>query len=675
MADYITDPTEIQDWVDKPLVFGSGCGQGSGFTYNRAFYGDFGTSNFSSVYYDVRCFEKFNHEHRLIGLILDDTHDDESMKIAILGSDSLAITGEQIHYQAKDISMMGDVNKDGEIWTSEVPYTPIYGTQNPRPSGTLRCYIQGEPIRYPQTNSIDDPIDYQFKWYSDPDLSYSAFGNRYNFGSVGGTLCRVDSSLAVTSTLTRDENTTFVMGEPFTSDWYCAVDSLEPDELLQGNLLEWLYNQYALMYGLWGTTLPLTPPIAFYEPPVLICRNHCFGLRYFNIILTKDKAQALRYLDDGTIPSDAKLLPLDTDNMPGYDPEDGADEPGEDGTQGDDVEDTPNIVPSFGPQSITNNNLYWLQVGQLESFITWFWTQAGKIAELDDLIEKIKGLYNNLGEAVINIRYMPIDISWCGGASAVNSIIVGMIEQTQAVQKINKAMPGERNLGTVTCPQKYGGKFTDYAPYTNVMLYLPYHGYLDLDANMVSGCPITIKAIYDIMSGTILYTIFVTRGGATFLINTVLAKMAVDIPITLQSKADRDSALFSNVSNAVGSLISAGVSASAGNPVGLVMSTSAVAQSGTQSPPMNLKGTVGESGAFYASPYPALYVKRPVYNRPAKYPESVGYPCNKGYKLSNAKVKGYFTVYNPHIDFKRSVKPLQSEVDEIYALLEGGVYK
>lgn len=675
MASYTTNPSEILEYAKKPLVFGSGCSDSlsSATIVNKAFYMDATSSTMSCVFYDWRTFEKFTLTDRIVGYIIDE-YSDGSYKVALLGDNVLLDSRNcEVFSSRKTVQMSGSVSETDGVYKTNVPLTPVYGEAQSMPNGYVGLYSYGENAVYPDGSSVDLPTDFLFTWKESPN---TAFGNRYNFGSIGNTLGRQNGNIVISNTLTRDLDSTLVMGVPYENDnWYSMPDLLEPAQLLQGDILDWLYSEYALMYGWTGYALPLTPPISLIMSPVDLYRTNCRGLRYYNLILTKNYNAAIRYLDDGTLPSDAKLLPLDADNMPGYNPDDGADEPGEDGGENDDIEDTPNVPPAFTTQRITNNNLYWLQAGQLESFITWFWEDAGEVLELEDLFEKLQGLYNNLGDAIINIRYMPVDISWCGGATAVNSIIVGMIECPQSAMKVNKATPGIRSLGSVKIPQKYGGKWSDYAPYTDVMLYLPYHGFLDLDANLVSGREVSIEAIYDIMSGTVQYTIFCTRNGSRFLINSILAKMAVDIPITLQSKADRDSALFSNVSNAVGAMVSAAASAATSNPVGLVMSTAAVAQSGTQSPPMNLKGTVGENGAFYVSPYPAIYVKRAVYNRPARYAESVGYPCNKGYQLKSSEISGYFTVYNPHIDFNEDVKPLQSEVEEIYSLLEGGVYK
>jgi hypothetical protein len=325
-----------------------------------------------------------------------------------------------------------------------------------------------------------------------------------------------------------------------------------------------------------------------------------------------------------------------------------------------------------------------LQAGQLQAFITWFWTQAGEVIELDDLWNRIIGLYNDLSSAVLMIRYFPVNVSYIGGTEDVNDIIVGMVTcSQQGVKKLLKRKPTKVTLGNYNIPTKYNS-FADFSPYTELMLYMPFHGWLSLDVDLFMGKTLRVKGIYDYMSGTLQYLIYVVDNGER-LVNSCIVKMAVDIPITLQSKTDRDSAIFNNVTSAMGNLLSAGVSVATANPIGLIMSTVNATSTGAQSAPIKTYGTQGETGSYFAPNRLCVYLKRPSYNRPNLYKSRVGYPCNKGCYLGVGKdptvdvAKGFTTVYNPTINFAgntysgKKIKPLQSEIEEIYSALEKGV--
>ena len=395
----------------------------------------------------------------------------------------------------------------------------------------------------------------------------------------------------------------------------------------------------------------------------------------FNLILTENEQQALNYLNTGILPSDAHLYPLDWENFPNYVP---GDDDGDDGTDDNTPDDnerdiTPNlpVAPTFTPSMLSNYNWYWLTAPQLQAFINWFWNDVGSINDFSDLVEKIEGLYNDLASAVLMVRYYPVDndATWIGGKESTTSIKLGMIEQSATVDQLKTTVvPSVREIGNVHIPSKYNS-FVDLSPYSALSLYLPFHGFVDMDMNLFSGHDIYIKGVYDHLTGTLQYLIYLDN---QFLVNSFVVKMAVDIPITLQSKNDRDSAIFNNLTSSVGGLLGAGATLATGNPIGLVVGAQSMS-SGVNSAPLNVRGTVGETGAFYAPPQCALILRRPTIAKPSAdiWKGNIGQICGKSYTLSNLRGKGYTKVYNPRITFTSN--PLQSEIDEIYDYLTEGV--
>lgn len=412
----------------------------------------------------------------------------------------------------------------------------------------------------------------------------------------------------------------------------------------------------------------------------VLCNDYNLVSIPYNLILTDVVDYALAYLSNGVVPPDAYLYPLDLDNLPIYNPPDDDGDDGEDDNTPDDntrdVTPNPPVVPSFTPSMLTNNNYYWLTAPQLAAFISWYWNDVGNITDIDDLLAKIEGLYNNLSQAILNIRFMPVEVSWIGGTGAQSNIKIAQIEKDGLVDTLSKTgKPSVETIGHIHIPTKYNS-FVDLSPYSQLSVYLPYHGFLDLDMNIFAGHDLYVKAIYDYMSGTIQYLLYYDN---QFLVNTIICKMAMDIPISLQTKNDRDSAVFQNVSNVVGGLMGAGLSLGTGNPMGLLVGANAL-NSGVASAPLNVKGNVGEQGAFYAPPQCSIILRRPTISKPSQdiWSARVGQICGKSYTLAN--LSGYTTVYNPQITFSGNknadnvtMKPLQSEIEEIYSALEKGV--
>lgn len=642
----------------------------------------------------VKCIDmqQLRTSGRVCGLILDE-NDDGSFKIAVLGNETINQTKI---YEANYVFRTGcsPVAKTDDHY--DYPEIPTLGNDNPAWLCILDFNVNGY---YTVVTDIEEFI---------PSFRQSSVGSSYAKGTIlwtgkyNGNY--IFNSQSGTYTLTTNKNDTLVMGCPFSESYalnppvYGIFDEGEFDlrNILSGDFLNYGLTRYSMLRSLARPAVPIFEPISnvygldgpFADLPAQLDPEYVKTALQFmpvNMILTRDEEAAEDYITNGTLPPDAFLYPLDWAHLPKIQTpgeDDPGDTPGEGGKSGIEGHPTVDPNPTITANMLCNNNLYWLQAGQLESFITWFWQEAGDVATLEDLWEKIQGLYNNLGSAIINIRYFPVDPQYIGGVSDSSNIVVGQIVCPMSNVKIlNKAKMKQRTLGQFKIDPKYGS-FCDYSPYTELQVYLPFHGWMQLDVDIFTGNTLLVKCLYDHISGTIQYKIYVVSGGNEFLVNTCIAKMAVDLPITLQSKGDRDSAIFNNVASAMGNLMGAGASLATKNPIGLIMSTAHGVASGAESAPFKTFGTQGEEGAFFVPNRCAVYMKRPTYNRPNIYPSRVGWPCNKSGTLGS-DFTGFTVVYNPTINFQGNtvteegttytIKPLKEEIDEIYSYLEKGV--
>lgn len=620
-----------------------------------------------------------NTDARKVGLVLDET-EDNGLHIALLSNDVMNYNdvrmfsfGGDVHglmeYDQQGVTDISYVAKADEFYADEINRIRLYD------------YVKGK-LTGETLVSFDEMIDYSPYIEQLKDIDGWSYKNMMQNGSYLNNPSNVH--------LTHDTNTTLHFGIPIDTsgdaDAYVKGDYVaNPLYPSMGNLYSYLDSIYQAIGTLCPREFDSYSEFAMYEINGGEKVNTANGVAIpYNLILTKNAQYAQNYLDNGTLPPDAFLYPMDWDNLPNYNDDDDGEDGEDDNTPDDTTRDiTPNppVIPSFAPSQLTNNNYYWLTALELKNFIGWYWNDVGSVQDIDDLLAKIEGLYNNLSQAIINVRFMPVEYDWIcnlpeGATIPTDNIKIAQIEKSGAVNIISKQGKAiVRDIGHIHIPNKYNS-FVDLAPYSQLSLYLPYHGFLDLDITFLSGHDLYIKAIYDYISGTIQYLIYYDN---QFLINTIVAKMAMDIPISLQTKNDRDSAIFSNVSNAVSGLLGAGLAIGSGNPIGLVVGANAF-NSGMSSAPLNVKGNVGEQGAFYAPPQCAIILRRPTISKPSQdiWKSKVGQICGKSYTLAN--LKGFTTVYNPQINFKGNknsddvvMKPLESEIQEIYSLLEKGV--
>jgi len=615
-----------------------------------------------------KTFHRYPHENRMVGII-DNVNTDESFDIRIIGSDTLRNNSHSCNIRT--ISIVVGENEDGKV--------------------NIPGIVSDNDMH---VDDIEGNVDYN-EWFDYVPTWRASSGVR---GFFSACTEKGSDNMNTNIILTDDVSNALRVGKPlngvpiFTNWKEFPFLGAELYDACSGNLWELMQDYASLMQS--SIQKREAPDATTRALPSMILstdigNTFAFYWKPYNLILTESEALALNYLRTGEIPSDAIIYPWDPDTFPKYQnddtqpPDDGGDDPDEDGSPSDNLPDTPDVIPDVTPQRLTNNNLYWLSASELDDFINWFWTDAGEVASVESLWEKIQGLYNNLASAVINIRFMPVKPAWIGGVTSTNSIIVGNIERSLQtnVSKIAKNNPTKQVIGDVDIKQKIESiktvkGFTNFSPYSQLTLYLPFHGFLDIDNDIFMDSKLQVKALYDIITGTIQYEIYRIKNNKSTLINVIPCKMALDIPITLQSKSERDSAIFQNITGLAGSLVTGGISLAMGNPIGLVMGASqianGVASAGANSIPMSLKGSPQETGAFYSPNRCAIYIRRPVYNKPKLYKSRVGYPCNKSYKLSNDNISGFTQCYNPVIKFTNTA-PLQSEVDEIYNYLEKGV--
>lgn len=691
--------SDCLDWIDKPIGFASKRGkpqtiwedyQSTGYNYFsgnlKADVVEAGNDRVVGYFTDSVALSRFNHDtsKRIVGYVTDE-YDDGGIRVIILGNELIdqspgaseqdrnvkwygqeLTAGISQTYKTNPLSTTGEMIKDGEV----PAYPEVVRSWSMPTTNAFRTRL-GE-YSYNTVTTDGATIDQMIDW--DPPLA------EYNRVTPMDALTDQNGHRVTSMMLTNNKNTSMVFGTGVKniSMPYSSILYWNPLILLSGDL----YTSVITIMMSYKAACPrrFDNRTAFlaYNQHVATTTLNSFNLSAipYNIILTKDYSQAKNYLSNGTLPSDAWLYPLDWTKLPKYDIEPD-DTPDDETDDGDDPDNNPGFdgdpdlpsAPSFTPSTMSRNNYYWIGIGTLDAFINWFWYDVGRWNDFEDIINTIEGLYNNLGSAVLNIRYMPVSNNAyeLGGLSTAQNIKVGMIEKSGAVDTLPGGEAPLVDIGHVTVPKKYSS-FASYSPYSECMLYLPLHGFINIDMDMFTGHDLYVKASYDMLTGTVQYFIYYEN---KFLVNTLQAKMAVDIPITLQSKNDRDSAIFSNVSSAVAGLMGGAISAGTGNPLGLVVGANAM-NSGVASAPMAVKGTVGESGAFYGPSKCKLITKFPVQQKPSSFDQIVGKQLNKTMKLSNSKLSGFTQCYQPRITFSKKV-PLRSEIEEIYKLLEEGV--
>lgn len=377
---------------------------------------------------------------------------------------------------------------------------------------------------------------------------------------------------------------------------------------------------------------------------------------FFDLIITKNLEYAKKYIEDGTIPPDAMVNPSDAKK------DTDSNEDGEDGTKTSTFDENEPSAPVVNSVKLSNLHNYWITKNQMQSFYDAVWD-----TDLTDFVKgAFTGIYENLISNVVSLKYMPAYPAYLGSTGNSSPVILGFKTYDElTVQTIGDTVAPIVDIGSYRFKREYNS-FADYAPYTDIRLYLPFVGVVPLDTNLFMGTgggtpPVLyVKAQYDLQSGLITY--FIMRYKT--MISSISGRMAVEVPISLQSGLDTYKTVSSNF---IGKATSFAGNAIAGNPIGMVAD---IAQGSATAPPQTVFSSVGGDGAFYAHPKCMIMIRHPQYNRPKNYSHVVGFPAYVTKMVSD--LRGFNTIKNPVIPLADGMT--SGERDMIVAAMQKGLY-
>lgn len=372
----------------------------------------------------------------------------------------------------------------------------------------------------------------------------------------------------------------------------------------------------------------------------------------------QNQAEEYEKNPDSYIPPDnAQVTTVDEDGTPNTTTEKpDAENPEDESKDKKDDKDSTDFPTTL--DSTTSATLYEITHEQLNSFINYFWGNG--ITADSNILELLQGLYGNISEAVLGVNFIPVDL---GIQTSPKGVKIGRLETSFQWQALTDNVVA-KTIGSIDIkPQSKRKTFFDYAPYTEIKLYLPYLGIVDLDTNSYMDTTLTVKLIVDVASGNASYALL--SDGCLY--DTFTFQLGVSIPFTLSNGSQLQASYMQNAISC-----SLAVVTTPAKPVSGIktIGTELSALTDVTVPSYNNKGTVSGASTLGNCQNCILYIKRPIYNRPSNYGRMVGFPVNKTFKLSS--LKGYTVCENAKIASFDS-KPTDTEYNEIIALLEKGV--
>lgn len=300
---------------------------------------------------------------------------------------------------------------------------------------------------------------------------------------------------------------------------------------------------------------------------------------------------------------------------------------------------TPVVPPVTGKASALYS-IYNPTLEQVNSLGAWLWSS--------NFIDQLLKLFSSPMDAIIGLH----KIYATPATGGTQNIKVGYLD-SGVPSKIVTEQYTKIDCGTVNC-YEYFGNVLDYNPYTNIRLYLPFIGIIDLSNSDVMRSSINVVYHVDVLSGACLAEARITRDGGGGTLYQYAGNAATTLPISSGSYMGVVSSVSSVATRALAGFASGGaLGAIASGATGILNAQGTnVVHSG---------GFSGNAGAMGCKK-PYLIIERPQTETADNTAKLLGYGSNLFTKLKTCK--GLTKVKCVHVDAVPATKEEKKLIEE-----------
>lgn len=313
----------------------------------------------------------------------------------------------------------------------------------------------------------------------------------------------------------------------------------------------------------------------------------------------------------------------------------------------DPIGETPIIAVPTSGSGAGLVKIYNPTLASLASFSQWLWSS--------NVFDNFSKLFQDPMQAIIGLNLLYATPS----RGADSNIIVGNLDSNVSSRTVSNQYINI-NCGSVTV-NRYFNNALDYID-TVVECYLPFIGIVRLNASDLIGKTVNIKATIDVLTGTVLYNIYV----GSQLLYTYNGTCAVQLPLSSANY----SGIFSTLAGIAGSAVSGfALGGPAGAIGGALGSGITGIAGGGLSHSVERSGSIGSNAGAMGVKKPYLIITRHKPYNPSAYNKYYGFPANSTVQQLSS-ISGFTKVKDIRVN---GIVATQTELNEIEQLLKGGV--
>ena len=270
--------------------------------------------------------------------------------------------------------------------------------------------------------------------------------------------------------------------------------------------------------------------------------------------------------------------------------------------------------------------------------------------------DNFKKLFADPMDAIIGLQIVPVTATEIG--TTPDTLYVGNISTGLSMPKASRQyVPVD--CGSLSIPRRLGS-YLDYSPHTEMQLYLPYIGFVDISPDDCMGGTVSVKYLVDIIGGTCVAQVKCND----HVLYEYAAACSCQVPV---SAGQYQNIVLGSVRGAIG-LVS-GVLGAAGGGLLSGLSEAADAAMSMTKPKIQRSGGFGGSSGLMGHQTPYIIYTVPRLIVPGRQNNFIGYPSYITRTLGD--LTGYTQIDSIHLS---GIPASQSEQAEIEQLLQEGVY-
>lgn len=270
--------------------------------------------------------------------------------------------------------------------------------------------------------------------------------------------------------------------------------------------------------------------------------------------------------------------------------------------------------------------------------------------------DNFKKLFADPMDAIIGLQIVPVTATEIG--TTPDTLYVGNISTGLSMPKASRQyVPVD--CGSLSIPRRLGS-YLDYSPHTEMQLYLPYIGFVDISPDDCMGGTVSVKYLVDIIGGTCVAQVKCND----HVLYEYAAACSCQVPV---SAGQYQNIVLGAVRGGVG-LVS-GILGAAGGGLLSGLSEAADAAMSMTKPKIQRSGGFGGSSGLMGHQTPYIIYTVPRLIVPGRQNNFIGYPSYITRTLGD--LTGYTQIDSIHLS---GIPASQSEQAEIEQLLQEGVY-